>query len=169
MTEIIQPKVWTEKAFRTAGFHFYQRQKSLVMARRLPENEAPLKIRANRETLTVSAGYMICYSPGKKVASKLEDYEHWPCEPEIFHANYRAWDTFWKPRPAERDLMARGCKPYYKHAGVWAKRLVEDSLVQSMESPEPALIPAGDWIVIDQTGNPYHMSDKAFRERYTEK
>jgi hypothetical protein len=167
MSEIIRQRNWTEKELRDAGFHYYHRKKSLVMARRLPESEAPLTIWANREKLTVQAGYMICYNPGKKAHPRLEDYEHWPCAPDIFRSTYKAWDSPWKPRPAEKRLIAHGCKPYYKHTGIWAKRLTEETYIQSMESPKPVLIPAGDWIAIHGAEHPYHMSDKGFRERYT--
>jgi hypothetical protein len=167
MAYIIRQKKWTDKELHSAGFRYYHRRKSLVMARRLPESEAPLTIRANRETLTVQAGYIICYDPGRKAHTRLEDYDHWPCAPEIFHATYKAWDTPWKPRLAEKRLLDSGCKPYYKFVGVWAKQLEEDTYIQSLESPQPILIPTGDWVAIQGQEHPYHMSDEGFRERYT--
>ncbi len=167
MSEIIRQKQWTKQQLQKAGFRYYNRKKSLVMARRLPEAEAPLTVHANHEMLTVQAGYMICYNPGKKMQKRVEDYEQWPCDPEIFRATYKAWDLPWKPGSQERQLLERGCKPYYKHTGVWAKRLTEDIYVQSMESPEPVLLTAGNWLVIHGQEHPYHMSHKAFCERYT--
>lgn len=165
--EVIKPRTWTERELRAAGFRYYERKKEVVMARPLPAAEAPKTIRTPWETLTVDAGYMICYQPGKSARRSLDEYEHWPCHPDIFQDTYRAWNTAgWKPNAAERDLMQRGCKPYYKVAGVWAKCVTEDVLVQSLESTQPARIPAGAWVAIGEKGAPYHLDDPGFRARY---
>ncbi len=168
MSEIIRQHTWTEAELCTEGFRYFGRKKEIVMARRLPAAEAPLQVTMNHETVTVPAGYIICYSPGKNVQHKLDEYEHWPCANDDFEASYVEWDELkWKPRPAERDLMTRGCRPYYKNIGVWAKRLKQPTYIQSKESPKPFLVPVGDWVVIGNKGAPYHMDDAGFRARYS--
>ncbi len=167
MVEVIRQHPWTEAELCAEGFRHYERKKEIVMARRLPAAEAPLRVTMNQEVVTIPAGYIICYTPGKDVQHKLTDYGHWPCANEDFEASYAEWDEpGWKPKPAERDLMARGCRPYYKNVGVWAKRLNQPAYLQSKESPQPFLVPAGDWVVIGNKGAPYHMDDAGFRSRY---
>lgn len=168
MQEVIRQRTWTKSEFRTAGFAYFDRKKEVVMARPLPVSEAPLQVTMDRERVSVPAGYIICYSPGSRIQNQLGDYEHWPCAREDFSLTYKPWkDLGWKPKPAERDLMSRGCRPYYKHVGVWAKRLEEPTYIQSKESPKPFLAPAGAWLVIGPQGDPYHIDDAGFRARYT--
>ncbi|MBL8164588.1 MAG: hypothetical protein JNJ61_21540 [Anaerolineae bacterium] len=168
MTEIYRHQRWTDRELRTAGFQRYARRKELVMARRLPAAEAPLTLNVDDETVSVPAGYIICYKPGQQVKKRLIDYEQWPCSRSDFQATYAAWDEQnWQPTPAVLDLMRQGCKPYYKRAGVWAKRLTEATQVQSKESAEPFLVPAGHWLVLGVDGAPYHMDDRSFQQRYT--
>ena len=59
-----------------------------------------------------------------------------------------------------------GCLPYYKATGVWAIRLEEPRLIQSLESPRPVEVPPGRWLVIGSEGEPYHVNDRVFRQRY---
>lgn len=167
MDDIIRQREWKDEELRAAGFRHYRRKKEVVMARRLPPEEAPLVIETAWDTLVANAGYMICYDPGDIVWPKLEDYDHWPCEPTIFEHNYRPWDTKnWWPTPPEAQLLKLGCKPYYKVQGVWAQRLAQPVMVQSLESPTPTTVPAGAWLVIGADGDPYSMSERAFTRRY---
>jgi hypothetical protein len=166
--DVIQQRDWTETELKRAGFQFYQRKRQVVMARILPESEAPLRIEVGgQETVMVQAGYIICYNAGQTVQTQLNEYEHWPCQPDIFQHTYLPWnDVDWQPNAAERDLLAHGCKPYYKSQGVWAKRLTTPTYVQSIESAAPVLVSPGHWLVIGDQGAPYHMTDAAFCARY---
>jgi hypothetical protein len=166
---IIRQRNWTEAELREAGFHYYARQKQVVMARVLPADEAPLRIRlSEQERVAIPAGYMICYQAGQKTRRGLREYEHWPCRADIFVDSYRAWDEpHWKPTPAEADLIARGCEPYYKFQGVWAKRVTQPTSVQSIESEGPVIIPIGNWLAIGDLGAPYYMDDASFQARYS--
>ncbi len=167
VAHVIRQREWTEQELKAEGLSYYERKKDVVMARRLPQGTGRLHIAVDYETLVVEDGHIICYKPGDQALESLDSYEHWPCREDIFRETYKPWDEpDWKPGKAERDLMQRGCTPFFKAAGVWAKRLTKPTYVQSMESPQPALIPAGQWLVIGQDGGPYHMNDKAFRERY---
>jgi hypothetical protein len=125
-------------------------------------------VKVDYETLVVQDRHVMIYNAGDTLHGSLDDYEHWPCERGIFRDTYRPWDEpDWQPTATERDLMRLGCMPYYKFAGIWAKRLIEPAYVQSLESPVPVLIPPGQWLVIGAEGAPYHMNDAAFRVRYT--
>src|SRR5262249_40379849 len=115
------------------------------------------------------AGYMICYDAGDgHVRSALDDYHHWPVEPRIFLKTYRKWDNkdTWQPNPAEKHLMKLGCNPFFKFAGVWAKRLKKPTWLQSLESVEPILMPVGGWVTIGIEGEPTSMTEAEFRKRY---
>lgn len=71
------------------------------------------------DTLVARAGYIIAYVAGDTVKSALDDYEPRPIEPHIFAKTYKPWDDArWKPSNIERHLLALGCKPFYKVAGV---------------------------------------------------
>jgi hypothetical protein len=165
--KVIRQKQWTEEELVARGFRYFPRKKQIVMARELPASEAPKTIVTAWDTLIAQAGYMICYDPGQVVWPGLEDYFHWPVEPEIFHKTYKPWDEAdLTPSPTESHLMSLGCKPYYKFVGIWAKKLNEDALVQTMESPEPVTIPPGVWLSIGVEGEPYAMSDRTFHTRY---
>jgi hypothetical protein len=86
---------------------------------------------------------------------------------DLFRQTYRQWDEpDWKPNAAENHLMENGCRPFYKAVGVWAKRLRKSAYVQSLESPEPVLVPPGRWLCIGTEGEPYNMNDGNFRTRY---
>lgn len=137
------------------------------MARMLPVGEAPKIIKTAYDTIVAKAGYYIAYVPGDTVKSRLDDYDPRPIEPHVFLDTYRPWnEPNWKPTPPEKHLMEMGCKPYYKVAGVWAKKLKEPTYVQSIESSKPALAPAGSWLCVGTVGEPWVVTDEWFRERY---
>jgi hypothetical protein len=165
--EVIRQKRWTKQELVDSGFRYYARKKQIVMARMLPPEEAPMTIVTPWDTLVATAGYVICYEPGDVVWPSLEDYPHWPVQPRHFRETYARWsDKTWRPSPTEAHLMKLGCKPFYKFAGVWAKRLNQETMVQTLESPEPVPLPRGVWLAIGIEGEPYSLADKAFRSRY---
>ena len=53
-----------------------------------------------------------------------------------------------------------------KKAGVWAKRLKEDTYVQSIESSGPSVAPAGAWLCIGTEGEPWSVTSEWFHTRY---
>ncbi|MBN2471314.1 MAG: hypothetical protein JXN59_11360 [Anaerolineae bacterium] len=165
---IIRQREWPAAELRAAGFRYYSRQKALVMARALPEAEAPLRIEAAWGALIARAGDMICYRPAEAAALPgLADYDHWPVRRDIFEQDYAAWDGPPLPdSPALRQLRAAGCQPYYKRAGCWARLLQEPTRVQSLESPEPVRYPPGMWLCIGSQGEPWVQTDAEFRARY---
>jgi hypothetical protein len=166
---VLKQRRWTEEELKAEGFRSYDRKKTVVLARELRPNEAPKRIKTAWDTLVAHAGFMICYdvSDGKKHTA-LDSYTHWPVEPGIFLKTYRKWDvrTPWKPTAPEKHLLALGCKPYYKHASVWAKKLKTPQWLQSREGIEPILIPSGGWITIGIEGEPTSMTEAEFHERY---
>lgn len=165
--KVIKKRKWTKEELIAHGFRYHARKKQLVMARVLPRAEAPKTIVTAWDTLVAQAGHIICYDPGDMVWPALDDYYHWPVEPRIFKETYRPWDEpGWKPSPPEKRLMGLGCKPFYKVVGVWAKKLTEETFVQSLESPEPVRLPPGVWVSIGVEGEPYSMSERNFRSRY---
>jgi hypothetical protein len=168
MVDKISQHPWTETELLEEGFEPYERKKELVMARQLSEFEAPKRIvTSGGEELIAQAGYMICYRPGDRLLIHLDAYQQWPVEPEIFAETYRAWDEpYWTPTPAEKHLMELGCLPYYKAAGVWAKKLDEPVYVQSLEQHEPKLVQTGSYVAIGAQGEPYSMGDDSFARRY---
>ncbi|MDX1992266.1 MAG: hypothetical protein SF029_07745 [bacterium] len=166
--DIIKQKQWSEAELRKRGYEYYLRKKELTMVRELPASEAPKRIRtSDGQELIAQAGYLICYRPGDHVRPRLDDYEHWPVEPSVFSKTYRQWDRpDWEPNAAVRHLMRLGCQPYYKCAGVWAKRLTQDALLQSMEHRRPVLVEAGEYVAVGVDGEPYSMGEKTFHSRY---
>jgi hypothetical protein len=167
MSEVIQPKKWTDEQLKEAGFKQYARRKVLIMARLLPAHEAPLEIKTDQgDTIVAQAGYMICYDAGDTVHQNLRDFYHWPVEPKIFEATYREWDEKLEMTPAMQRLVELGCKPYYKTAGVWAKDLEQDVYIQSLEHAKPVLVQKDRYVAIGAEGEPYHMSEKSFHNRY---
>ncbi|GAB4529148.1 MAG: hypothetical protein OHK0046_48780 [Anaerolineae bacterium] len=149
-----------------AGCTYYQRRKQLVMAARLPEEAAPLQIHYTLETVTAEAGDVIVFEPGEQVHRRLKDYNFWSVKLPQFKESYRPWDEPLALNPTLRDLMRHRCKPYYKHQGVWARKLTKDTYIQSLESDDPQLVPAGLWLAIGSSGEPWHIEDETFRERY---
>lgn len=168
MPDVIRKDNWTEDKLQAAGFARYERKKQVVLARRLPENEAPKQIRTSYgDILVASVGYMICYAAGTQVQPTLDDYDHWPVEPAIFEQTYRPWDEpEWQPTPPEQHLMSLGCQPFYKAAGVWAKPLEEDIYIQSLEHEQPVKIDSGQILAIGAEGEPYSMGSQTFHDRY---
>jgi hypothetical protein len=167
MSEVIQPKKWSEEELKEAGFKKYARRKIIIMARRLPAWEAPLEIKTDQgDVLVAQVGYMICYDAGDTPHKLLSDFYHWPVEPKIFEATYREWDEKLEMTPAMQRLIELGCRPYYKTAGVWAKDLDEDVYIQSLEHEKPVLVQKNRYIAIGSEGEPYHMSEQSFHNRY---
>jgi hypothetical protein len=167
-SEIIRQSDYTEQELRALGFQKFERKKQVVMARELPDEEAPKYIQMSDGSTTVAtAGYKICYMAGDLPRPNLHDYPHWPVEPSIFNQTYRAWDEpNWQPTPAEIHLIQLGCRPYYKAAHVWAKEIREDTYIQSIEHEQPVLAETGKILAIGVKGEPYTMGDQTFSERY---
>jgi hypothetical protein len=164
---VFQQHKWTDDQLVAQGFRYYKPRKRLTMARILPPEEAPKRIKTAWETIVAKAGYYIAYAPGKMFHKNLDDYDPRPIEPHIFQATYRPWrDPNWKPTATEKHLMKMGCKPYYKTAGVWAKRLKHETWVQSIESSKPVLAPVGAWLCVGTEGEPWTVTDEWFQERY---
>ena len=167
MSDVIRQESRSDSQLERDGFKEYPRKKELVMARKLPASEAPLKVKtAWGEILVAQAGYMICYDTGDKYAVKPEDYDHWPVEPQIFEKTYKTWDEAFAPTKAQEQLMKMGCKPYYKAVGVHAKLLETGVYIQSLEHEKPVLVPEKRVLAIGAEGEPYHMGDKTFHDRY---
>lgn len=165
--DVLRQREWTEEELNAAGFRYYQRRKQVVMARELTAEEAPKIIHAPWATLVAEAGAMIVYNPTYDAQPSIDDYEHWPVQPELFYETYAPWDEPDRTTtPAEMHLLAEGCKPYYKFAGAWARRLTEPAFIQSLESPEPILLPAGAWLCVGTRGEPWGQNDVQFRARY---
>ena len=119
------------------------------------------------DTLVAPAGYIICYDPNDSdVQPTMDDYPQRPVEPDTFYQTHRLWDEDWTPSPAEQDLLANGCLPYYKISGVWAKQVTQPTLIKSMESVEPITVPVGGWVMVGGNGEPYSTNDSEFWERY---
>jgi hypothetical protein len=164
MTDVLRQRKWTDDELKAAGFTYYEPVKRLVMARLLFESK---DIDIQTETITGKVGDFICFNPGQTYHENPDDYDHWPVRRDIFFKTYKPWnEPDWKPNPAEQHLLSLGCQPYYKHQGVWAQRLRQPRLVQSLESAEPVCIPAGYWLIIGAAGEPYSTHDADFRERY---
>lgn len=164
-----EPQIWVQRNWKEAelsalGFGRYETQREIRMARLVTERD---EVDITKEKLDVAAGYMLCYNPGKEARPSLKDYDHWPVRFDLFHKNYKPWPLDnWQPNPAEKHLMENGCKPFYKAAPVWARRLKKSVSLQSLESPKPVEIPPGRWLCVGLEGEPYHMADAKFRTHY---
>ena len=165
---VIRQRNWTEQELALAGFEQFDRIKQVVMVRRLSESEAPMTILTDwGEELVAKVGYAICYRAGDVIHTTLNDYYHWPVEPYIFDDTYRPWDQReWKPTRTEEHLIQLGCRPYYKLASVWAKRVTHPLWIQSPEHPEPVEVGLGRFLVIGARGEPYTMTHEEFSSRY---
>ena len=162
--QVLRQRPWTETELKTTGFTYFEPIKRLVMARLLKEIT---DVQVTLEVLVADEGDIICYTPGAVLHDNLDDYEHWPVRRDLFKQTYKRWNLVgWKPTEPEVFLLSKGCRPYYKSVGVWALKLTMGVTVQSLESPEPVLVPAGRWLCIGTEGEPYNMSDKNFRIRY---
>lgn len=164
-----QPKVlrqrdWTEQQLIKAGFRYYAPIKRVVMAKML---DTDANIETTLEVLNADRGDILLYTPGDVLHDELDDYEHWPVRADLFRQTYSRWDDMtWQPSVTEKFLLSKGCLPYYRKRGVWALKLPISIYIQSLESPEPVVVPAGRWLAIGPEGEPYHMNDESFRKRY---
>lgn len=161
---VLRQHNWTTEELQAAGFSYYEPVKRLVMAKLLIiSKDIDIKI----ETITGKIGDFLCYNPGAERRENADDYDHWPVRRDIFFKTYKPWPREgWEPNPAEQHLMELDCVPYYKAQGVWAQRLREGRLVQSLESPAPVEVPPGRWLVIGSHGEPYSVTNEEFRKRY---
>lgn len=166
--DIIRQRNWTEDELKAHGFSYYERKKEVVLARKLPDEEAPKTITTSQgDTLIAQEGYIICYSGDEGEFNTLDEYVQWPVEPSIFAKTYKRWDDpDWKPSLAEQKLIELGCKPYYKFVGVWAKKTDEDLLLQSLEHDDPVKVETGKYIAIGSEGEPYSMGEQTLHSRY---
>ena len=164
---VLRQRDWTKSELEQAGFKHYQRRKEIIFARELPEGESPKSIPLrNGDELLATAGYIICYQAGDTKYDTLDEYHHWPVEPQIFAETYHAWEKHWQPSPSEQHLMQNGCKPFYKAAGVWAQEIQEPIFMQSLEHEEPVIAEEGRVLAIGAQGEPYSMSRESFERRY---
>jgi len=165
--QIYQARKWTDRQLVEQGFQYYRPVKRVTMVRPLPDAEAPKVIKTAWDTVVARPGYIIAYVAGDTLKSSLDEYEPRPIEPKIFAKTYKSWDDpRWKPSATERHLIALGCKPFYKVAGVWAKKLKQDTYVQSIESSKPVIAPAGAWLCVGTEGEPWSVDDHWFHTRY---
>ncbi len=172
--DVLRQKDWSEQELIETGFKYFQRIKYVVLARELPPEEAPLKMKYGNDILVATAGYMICFSAGWWRKGNLYDYHHWPVALDHFEDTYLPWDeTTWKPTWAERHLLSLGCKPYYNVGGVWARKLEQPQMIQNPEQDTPFEVPAGAWLILGAKGSekgvPWWSMDKGFRNRFTSK
>ena len=165
---VIRQRQWGKEELRNMGYEYYERIREITMVRELPKSEAPLTIHTHYgDTLVAEAGYMICYSAGDTVFRTIDQYDHWPVAPEIFIQTYSPWDEpNWKPSPAQRHLLAAGCRPFYKSSGIWARKLDTDVYLQSKEHVEPVKIRTGMYVAIGHDGEPYSMGETTIHSRY---
>ncbi len=70
------------------------------------------------------------------------------------------------PTPTEQHLITLGCRPYYKLAGVWAKKIIHPIWMQSPEHQQPVEVGPGRYLVIGIQGEPYTMGKEEFFSRY---
>lgn len=167
MKAVIAQRAWTDAELLAEGFTYYHRKKNLIMAGRLPETHAPLRIEYTYDHAYAEAGDVICFTPGTEKQDDILDYEHWSVKPMIFQKTYRLWDEpDWQPSDSEAHLMSFGCRPYYKHMGIWAKELEEPTYVKTLENEAPSLIPEGMWLAIGTDGDPWTMEPDEFINRY---
>lgn len=162
---VLRQRDWNEEALRAAGFRHFQPRKRLVMARELGCARA---VRTADGALEARPGDMLCYRPDEQARAHPDEHEHWPVRRDLFEQNFRPWDEL-LPDLADLPLFFQaGCSAWYKHGGVWAQRLARKRLIQSLESAAPVQVAAGQWLLIGSAGEPWHMSDAAFRSRYRE-
>ena len=172
MTTVAQQKVyvqrnWTEQALIADGFLSYRPVKRITMVRRLPPEKAPKTLKTSKHTVNAEAECWIAYVAGDVLKETLNDYKPRPIEPDIFVTTYQSWDEpNWRPTPIQGYLRRLGCQPYYEIASVWAKQLADATWVQSTESVEPALAPAGAWLCVGMEGEPWSMTEAWFQAHY---
>lgn len=163
--QVLRQRQWTEQELRRSRLRYFPPRKQLVMARVL---STAVGVLTTIEVLAAEKGDIMIYDPGDgSEKPRVADFYHWPVKRDLFRNTYKPWDERgWRPNPAEAQLVLHGCRPYYKHIGVWALLLKQPVLIQSLESPQPVEVPPGHWLVIGSEGEPYHMLDDKFRERY---
>jgi hypothetical protein len=158
---------WKDEALLVDGFQSYYPVKRITMMRLLPLEEAPETMASAGNIVTAEAGYWVAYEAGYKLKETLDEYHPRPIEPNIFARTYRLWD---EPKrhltPPQAHLQRLGCQAYYKTANVWAKLLTTEVWVQSIESAEPTLVPAGEWLCIGVEGEPWSMTEVWFQAHY---
>ena len=166
--EIIQQRHWTKEELIARGYTFYERKKTVVMARKVPADAKPYIITTRQgDRLHVEPNYVMCYHAGETVYEALEDYERWPVAASIFAKSYKTWDEpNWVPTSSEQQLIQLDCRPYYKFAGVWVKRSEGDDRIQSLEHDAPVTVPTGDYIAIGIDGEPYRIGETTLNNRY---
>ncbi len=164
---VIRQRKWTEAELTAAGFRYFERRKQRLLAGRLPASHAPLVVQYSEGVGYAEAGDVLCFEPGDSVRAHILDYTYWSVKAEIFASTYRRWDGAEMPMSApEQHLYRHGCRPYYKFRGAWAKKVTQPTWMQSLESPEPQLLQPGVWLLVGDTGEPWHAPDDAFRRRY---
>jgi hypothetical protein len=164
---IYRQRPWTPAELTRKQFKYYIPVKRVSLVRRLPAGEGPVTITTPYDTILAEVGDYIAYVAGTELHATLAEYEPRPIEPHIFEATYLPWDdASWKPSPTEAHLLKLGCSPYYKVAGVWAKRLTAPAYVQSIESLDMTLVPPGAWLCIGSAGEPWSVTDEWFNDRY---
>jgi len=167
MSDVLHQRDWDDTDLRAHGFKQFDRKKEIIMVRSLPANEAPKIIHTSwGETLIAQAGYFICYAPDGEPQAHLDQYNHWPVHPDIFRKTYQKWADKFEPTPAQQHLLKNGCQPYYKAVKVWAKELDEGVYIQGLEHERPVLVPKKRVLAIGAEGEPYHMGDQTFHDRY---
>lgn len=161
---VLRQREWTREELERCGFNYYAPNKRVVMARILKQNTS---IESTLEILMAESGDIICYDSGDELHEQLDDYYHWPVKRDLFRRTYKRWDELgWKPNPTQAHLIGFGCLPFFKWRGIWALRLPIAIYVQSLESPEPVVVPSGRWLCIGIEGEPYNMNDEQFQARY---
>src|ERR1051325_2392875 len=156
--KVLRQRPWTDAQLSKAGFRHYAPIKRVVMAKMLDDDA---NIETTLETLTADKGDIMLYTPGDELHDNLDDYDHWPVRVDLFRQTYARWDDMtWLPTPTQKFLMSQGCLPYYRKRGVWALKLPISIYIQSLESPEPVIVPAGRWLAIGSGGGPHHTSGR---------
>ena len=163
--QVLRQRVWTEAELQASRLQYYEPRKKCVMARTI---NIPVDVEMTIEILSAHEGDVMIYDPeGGARRPDIGSYDHWPVQRDLFNKTYKIWDDLrWMPNDAELHLILYGCRPYYKYKGVWAMQLEKPVLIQSLESPKPVEVPPGRWLIIGSEGEPYHMQDRKFRERY---
>ncbi len=162
---VLRQRDWTREALCAAGFRYYQPRKRLVMVRELGSART---VRTADGPLHAWPGDMLCFRPDEQSRAHPDDHEHWPVRRDLFEQNYRHWDEVLPDLADLPVFFQTGCSAWYKHGGVWARRLATRQLIQSLESAAPVQVAAGQWLLIGSAGEPWHMDDAAFRSRYRE-
>ncbi|MEZ4671370.1 MAG: hypothetical protein R3E39_26000 [Anaerolineae bacterium] len=161
---VLRQRPWSEDQLKRSGFFHYQPVKRMVMAKIVSDMT---QVAVTLEVLTANSGDVMLYSLDNTPRATIEDYDHWPVKRHIFMQNYARWDApDWHPNDIESKFLSEGCLPFYRKQGVWALKLPIGIYVQTLESPEPVVVPKGRWLLIGSEGEPYSQSDEDFYQRY---